>query len=205
MDSNRRNPGTEYLLQGSVLDDSVDILLHRLKGMCDNSEEGLTRFEEHEIVYTMRGGPMPQSNIVSVRVRKQLNSPEKPYTLSYLGNPEIGDRNSLTTVRTCVEANCGQNVCTFLQELGFIVDFDYIKQGWLFRKNRIKATVSKVCRFTHSTNKDQLAPVSKSHLVEVSTISNSSNEQAATDVHHFSEMLKPLVSLEKIDSKRLCM
>lgn len=202
MEQNRRNPSQEYLLQGSVLDDSVDILLHRLRGMCDNSEDGLVKFKEHEIVYFMREGTTPSAT-VNVRVRKQLHAPEQPWTLTYLGNPEIGDKNRPTTVRTCVEVNCTQNVCAFLQELGFTIDFEFISQGWLFKKNRLKATVAKTCRMVHPPNTDQLTPITKSHLVEVSTISSSSNDQAANEVHSFAEQLKPLVSLDKIDPKRL--
>lgn len=189
MDQNRRAPSQEYLLQGSVLDDSVDILLHRLRGMCDNSEEGLIKFREHEIVYVMRE--------VSVRVRKQLHNPEQPYTLCYIGNPEIGNRP--TTVRTCVEVNCTQNVSAFLHELGFTVDYEFIRYGWLFKRNRLKATVAKICRV------EPPSQISRSHLVEVSTISSSSNEQAATEIQSFSEQLKPLVSLDKIDPRRLGM
>lgn len=201
MEQNRRGPSSEYLLQGSVLDDSVDILLHRLRGMCDNSEEGLVKYKEHEIVYTIAEGNGPGT--VSMRVRKQLNYPNQPWTLCYLGNPEIGDRNRLTTVRTCVEVNCTQNVCNFLQDLGFSIDYELVSQGWLFKKGRLKTIVAKICRMLNSSNTDQLSPISKSHLVEVSTISSSSNEQAANEVHAFSEQLKPLVNLDKIDSRRL--
>lgn len=201
MEQNRRAPSSEYLLQGSVLDDSVDILLHRLRGMCDNSEEGLNKYKEHEIVHTMADAS--GSGAVSMRVKKQIHAPDQPWILCYLGNPEIGDRNRLTTVRTCVEVNCNQDVCNFLQELGFSVDYEFVSQGWLFKKGRLKATVTKIYRVLNSGKVDQLTPISKSHLVEVSTISGSSNEQAANEVHGFSEQLKPLVNLDKIDSRRI--
>lgn len=204
MEPNRRGgPSQEYLLQGSVLDDSVDILLHRLRGMCDNSEEGLVRFKEHEIVYSMREGN--NQSTVSVRVRKQLNAPDQPWTLCYIGSPELGDKTRLSTVRTCVEVNCTQNVCPFLQELGFTMDYEFVSQGWLFKKNRLKATVAKICRLVNPLNAEQLVPLSKSHLVEVSTISSSGNEQAGNEIHSFSEQLKPLVNLDKIDPRRLGM
>lgn len=198
---NRRGPNQEYLLQGSVLDDSVDILLHRLRGICDNSEEGLVRFKKHEIIYSMREGTSPTT--VSVRVRRQLLATDQPWTITYLGNPEIGDKSRPSTVRTFVEVNCTPNVCIFLQELGFTADFEFISQGWVFKKNRLKATVSKIYRMLNPPNAEQLQPISKSHLVEVSTISGSSNDQAANDVQTFSEELKPLVNLDKIDPRRL--
>lgn len=201
--ASRRGPGQEYYLQGSILDESVDILLHKLRGICDSSDEGESeRFKEHEIVYFMREGM--SNSAVNLRVRKPLHTPDRPWTLCYLGMPEIGDRNQPTTIRTCVEMNCSQNVCTFLQELGFIMDYEFISHGWLFRKHRLKATVSKIYR-KHAQMSDQLAAVSRSHLVEVSIISGASNEQAAQEVQAFAEQLKPLVHLDKIDSRRLPM
>jgi len=202
MEQSRRGPSQEYLLQGSILDDSVDILLHRLRGMCDNSEEDLLKYKQHEIIYSMREGGNT-GGTVSLRVRKLISSPEQPYTLCYLGSPEVGDRNRPSTVRTCVEVNCTQNVGAFLQELGFTLDYEFVSQGWLFRKNRLTATVAKIFKIANSPNTDQLIPFTKSHLVEVSTISSSSNEQAANEIHSFSEQLKPLVNLDKIDSGRL--
>lgn len=200
----RRAPSSEYILQGSVLDDSIEILLHRLRGMCDNSEDGFTKFKEHEIVYSMREG-VNSGGVVSLRAKKQLNNPDQPWVLCYLGNPEVGDKARPTMVRTCVEVNCSPTICSFLQELGFLVDFEFIAQGWTFRRNRIKATVAKIFRIPNPQSPDQLVPISKSHLVEVSTISSSGNDQAATEVNVLAEQLKPLVNLDKIDSRRLGM
>lgn len=202
MDQNRRQgPTQEYLLQGSILNESVETLLHRLQCMCDNPEEGLVSFKEHEIVFSMREGNSP--GVVSVRVRKQLTVPDQPWTLTYLGNPEIGDRNRPTNVRTCVEVNVTQNICTFLKELGFMMDFEFVSQGWVFRKNRLRARVTRVCQLTNPPSTALLNPISKSHLVEVSMISGSGNEAAANEVHSFSEQLRPLVNLDKLDPRRL--
>lgn len=201
MDQTRRQPNQQLLLQGSILDESVDILLHRLRGMCDDSEGGLVRYKEHEMVFTMRE-PVPPGT-VSVRVKRQLNGSDQPWLLCYLGNPEVGDKSRLTTVRTCIEVNCSQNVCSFLRELGFNIDYEFINHGWIFRKNRLRVNVSKVCRILNPNNLDQVCPITKSHLIEVSTIASSGNDQSANEVHSFSEQLKPLVNLEKVDPRRL--
>jgi mediator of RNA polymerase II transcription subunit 18 len=194
-----RGPSQEYLLQGSILDDSVEMLLHRLRGMSDDSPESLIKFKEHELVYSMREST---TSIVSVRVRRPLLAPDQTATLCYLGHPELGDKNRPTTVRTCVEVNCTPNVCAFLQELGFRVEFEYVTQGWRFRKNRLKATVAKIHKIMNPPNLDQIVPMSKSHLVEVSTVSNSGDERAANEVQMFSAQLQPLVHLEKKDPRR---
>lgn len=51
-------PNQEYLLQGSVLDQYVEVLLHRLRGLCDNVDSGPESFHDHELCFTLRGaGP----------------------------------------------------------------------------------------------------------------------------------------------------
>ena len=193
-------PSQESLLQGSILDESVGIILHRLRGMSDNTEESSIKYEEHELVYSMRESN--NTGIVSVRVRKSLLTPEQPPTLCYLGHPELGDKGRPTTVRTCVEVNCTQNVCNFLHELGFRVEYEFVSKGWLFRKNRIKTKVAKIFKMINPPNLEQLSPLTKSHFVEVSTVSNSGDEQAAIAVQTVAELLKPLVILEKKDPRR---
>ena len=36
-------PDQEYLLQGSILDTHLEVLQHRLRGLCDGGEEMVTR------------------------------------------------------------------------------------------------------------------------------------------------------------------
>lgn len=47
-------PNQEYLLQGSVLDTSVEVLLHRLRGLCDNVDTGPEPFYDHEMCFSIR-------------------------------------------------------------------------------------------------------------------------------------------------------
>ena len=46
-------PMHEYLLQGSILDTSKDILLHRLRGLCDNADTAPEAFTDHEMVFQL--------------------------------------------------------------------------------------------------------------------------------------------------------
>lgn len=197
-----RSPGTqEYLLQGSVLDDSVDILLHRLRGMSDNSEDGLVRFKDHVMVYSMKDPN--SSSVVSLRLKRSISSPNHSWTMCYLGHPELGDRSRPTTVRACIEVNCTPNVCSFVTELGFRLEYEYIASGCKFRKNKLRATVSKICKILNPPNLDQVAPISQSHLVEVSRLSETGDERAANEVSTFADQLKPLINLEKKDPGRM--
>lgn len=47
-------PFHEYLLQGSVVDNSCDVLLNRLRGLCDNAENDYESFHDHELVFALR-------------------------------------------------------------------------------------------------------------------------------------------------------
>ena len=49
-------PSQEYFLQGSILESSRDVLLHRLNGLCDNVETGPEKFHDHEMVYSISKG-----------------------------------------------------------------------------------------------------------------------------------------------------
>lgn len=46
-------PNQEYLLQGSVLDSSVEVLLQRLRGLCDNVDTGPEPFHDHEMCFSI--------------------------------------------------------------------------------------------------------------------------------------------------------
>ena len=48
-------PDQEYLLQGSILDTHVDVLKHRLRGLCDNVDSGQETFHEREMVFSIQG------------------------------------------------------------------------------------------------------------------------------------------------------
>lgn len=46
-------PNQEYLLQGSVLDTAVEVLLQRLRGLCDNVDTGPETFHDHEMCFSI--------------------------------------------------------------------------------------------------------------------------------------------------------
>ena len=43
----------EYFLQGSVGKESVNALLHRLRGLCDGASRPFAKFVDHEMLYTL--------------------------------------------------------------------------------------------------------------------------------------------------------
>lgn len=200
-------PNQEYLLQGSVLDQYVEVLLHRLRGLCDNVDSGPESFNDHELSFILRGNS-PSANtppILPLRVRRALDVPDAPWQLRYVGQHEIGDKNRPTVVRSSIDMACSSTIVEFLTELGCRLDFEYIARGYMFRKGRMKITVSKIFKMGGMTNKpgESVEPISQSYLVELSVLAPSGQDAIAEDMRIFAEQLRPLVQLEKIDYKRL--
>ena len=73
-------PDREYLLQGSILDNHVEVLTHRLRGLCNNVGAGKDeQFSEREMVFSIRvasGGPNQTAQpVTTLRVRKSEQTP----------------------------------------------------------------------------------------------------------------------------------
>ncbi|GFQ86670.1 mediator of RNA polymerase II transcription subunit 18 [Trichonephila clavata] len=170
--TSRRNfnfaPQQEFLMQGSIMDTSCEVLLHRLRGLCDNADENPEAFHDYEMVFQIRkwstGTPLV------LRARQALDHPEMPWHLRYIGQPEIGDKNRATMIRSCIDVDTSSNVVQFLNELGFRLDYEFVLKGFMFRKGRMKVTVAKVCRLLQQNNTDSIEPVSQSYLVELSVV-----------------------------------
>lgn len=196
-------PNQEYLLQGSVLDSSVEVLLHRLRGLCDNVDSGPESFHDHEMCFSIRRGPPPEQPLY-LRVRRAIDYQDMPWQLRYIGQPELGDKSRPTIVRSSIDIATSNTVVDFLTELGCILDFEYIARGYMFRKGRMKITVSKIFKMgQQGKTPEGVEAISQSYLVELSVLAPSGQDAIAEDMRIFAEQLRPLVQLEKIDYKRL--
>ncbi|KAL6426923.1 mediator of RNA polymerase II transcription subunit 18 [Cataglyphis hispanica] len=198
-------PNQEYLLQGSVLDTSVEVLLHRLRGLCDNVDTGPEPFYDHEMCFSIRRGS-PQEQPLLLRVRRALDPihSDMPWQLRYIGQPELGDKSRPTVVRSSIDIATNNTVVEFLTELGCKLDFEYVTRGYMFRKGRMKITVSKIFKVNQGKVPEGVPEmISQSYLVELSVLAPSGQDAIAEDMRIFAEQLRPLVQLEKIDYKRL--
>ncbi|CAH1786406.1 unnamed protein product, partial [Owenia fusiformis] len=196
-------PLQEYLLQGSILDSSRDMLLHRLKGLCDNVEAGTVSFQDHEMVYIMRSNTTNQQPMI-FRARRSLTHREAPWHLRYLGTTEpVADKSRHTLMRSSIDVGTSDNLVQFLRDIGFRLDHEFVLKGYFFRKGRMKVTVSKVFRIVQPDNPDRVEPLTGSYLVELSVVTSAGQEQVQEEMKNFAEQLKPLVILEKVDHRRL--
>lgn len=124
--------------------------------------------------------------------------------MRYLGQSEIGDKNRATMVRSCIDVACSEKICDFLTEMGFKLSFTYVTKGYLFKKGRMKVIVAKVVKEGDaSVNGEQEQFITNSYLVEVSVVAPSGQDALGDEIRSFADQLKPLVNLDKIDSRRL--
>ncbi|KAK7486385.1 hypothetical protein BaRGS_00022309, partial [Batillaria attramentaria] len=113
-------PHQEFLLQGSILDAHCEVLLHRLRGLCDNADCNPEQFSDYEAVYQLKNNlSTQQSQYILFRIRQALDHADAPWHIRYLGQAEVGDKNRHTLVRACYDVACSSNVREFLNELGF--------------------------------------------------------------------------------------
>lgn len=189
----------EYFLQGSIGKDSVHTLVHRLRGLCDGVSRQVTTFGDHEMVFTLGNS----SSNISFRVRHSLEDPKAPWQLRYVGQSEMGDKSQSTLLRSCVEVSTSDNLITFLKELGFKYESEFVLKGYYFVKGHMRIIVSQVCRVINVNDPQSAQPISDSYLVEISLMTTVQQDTLAEEIKAFAELLKPLVHLEKIDHRKL--
>lgn len=182
------------------MDGACEVLLHRLRGLCDNSDSPIESFHDYEMVFQIRA---PTGTPLSVRARQSLDSPQMPWQLRYVGQPEVGDKTRHTVVRSCIDVSTSNNLVSFLNELGFRLDFEFVLKGHMFQKGRMKVIVAKVFRLVQQGNPESIEPISNSHIIELSVIAPAGQESLGDEMKAFADQLKPLVELEKIDHTRL--
>ncbi|XP_037026411.1 mediator of RNA polymerase II transcription subunit 18-like isoform X2 [Bradysia coprophila] len=198
-------PQHEYLLQGTILDLHVDHLVQRLRGLCDNMDQGLQTFHDHEICFSLLSTKEGVAPLI-LRVRRAIDIMDAPYQLRYIGQQEVGDRTRPTLVRNSLDIACTPTVIEYLKELGCNVDFEYTSRGYMFRKGRMKITVAKIFKLggvpSNPESYTDPIPFTQSYLVELSVLT-AGQDGIGKEMVHFAEQLRPLVKLEKIDYKRL--
>ena len=90
------------------------------------------------------------------------------------------------------------------------MEFEYVAKGFVFRKGRMKVTVSKIHKVAQgppppngAPPQEALEPLTGSHLVELSVLAPSGSDAVADDMKNFAEQLRPLVSLDKIGANKV--
>ncbi|XP_071830512.1 mediator of RNA polymerase II transcription subunit 18-like [Apostichopus japonicus] len=185
----------EYVLQGTILDHSAEALLHRLRALCDNVDQGMELFKDHEMVYVLRG---QSNNQVMLRARRSLDHANNPWQLRYLGQTDLSDKSRSVTVRSYLDSLTSESLSAFLNDIGFRLDHEFVAQGHMFRKGKMKIILSKLHKIQKLSDTQSIEPITASQLVELSVVAPSGTENIADDMKAFAEQLKPLVNMDKL-------
>ena len=158
------------------MDSHVENLNHRLRGLCDNVDAGQEKFQEKEMVFSIRGtSTVP----LTLRVRHSIDPNSRiPWQLRW-ASFYIWAKVELKPDQICgstwdesEEHSCEKLLWYRLQQqcrwvshwtrmqvvnkcplwrgcvkhsIHFRLEYEYIAKGYIFRKGRIKVTVSRVC------------------------------------------------------------
>ena len=87
-------------------------------------------------------------------------------------------------MRNQVTVGCSENVTSFLTELGFRANSEFLNKGYLYRKGRMKIVVSKLCKMKEAgkTDPDSLIPITNSHLIEASITVRTGSEDPGREL-----------------------
>uniref|UniRef100_A0A8C6R3G3 Mediator of RNA polymerase II transcription subunit 18 n=1 Tax=Nannospalax galili TaxID=1026970 RepID=A0A8C6R3G3_NANGA len=187
-----------YLLQRSVLDHSLESLIHRLRGPCDNVEP--ETFLDHEMVFLLKG---QQASPFVLRAPCSMDRAGSPWHVRSLGQSEMRNKNCHALVQNCVDIATSENFTDFLMEMGFHMDYEFVAKGHLFRNGIMEIVVYKIYCILVPGNTDNTEAQSFSYLEELSVVAPPGLDMVSDAMRNFAEQLKPLVQLQKLDPKRL--
>eukprot|EP00249_Psilotum_nudum_P010888 c22831_g1_i2 orf=651-1085(-) len=105
-------------------------------------------------------------------------------------------------VRSVLETSVSKNVLRFFYALGFKLDYELLRVGFLFRFHKgvpITATVTSICKIPKLHAVDEAVPATPGiHLVEITAPASTDNyNEVVAAIASFAEYLAPLLHLSK--------
>lgn len=191
------NQRSEYRTQGRIPKESIEGLLHRLRGVCDSAAGGGTPFREHEMILTMSSAGV---NAVQVQIRRSLDNVAAPWHLRYYGPADVGVKSATVLVRNCIELTSNDALPQFVQEMGFVMQQEFVAEGWLFLKGPFKICVFSVFKMPirGDTTKTEEIPTVFINII-TTAVAGVGQEAVVHEMNSLAEQLKPLVTLSKPD------
>uniref|UniRef100_A0A914CC05 Mediator of RNA polymerase II transcription subunit 18 n=1 Tax=Acrobeloides nanus TaxID=290746 RepID=A0A914CC05_9BILA len=153
------------------------------------------------MVFSLKTGDNPD---VTVRIRRKFNRDSHLWHWRYVAAPEP-DIHCPTIVRKVIDSvGASSNLMEFVKNLGLRMDYEYITQGELFIKGKIKIFLNRISYTEKPGNYDKnfLKPVTNdSYLVEASIAvpDNQEYSSAAKNLRDFCDQLLPLCNLKKVN------
>jgi len=188
-------PQYECALHGAVSEENFFGLLERLRGLCYQESPLYYR----EIVYKS----LPVPGVAQSELHVRCTGRDPKWELRYVGTGQFIDKIN-ATIKHVVDVDVSDNVCTFVELLGFKSDYEYFVQGYKFKAPKmLDVTVAQIKK----SEKGQMSPLdlfNKMWFVELScTTTDSRFPQASDCLSAFQECLHPYVEMYKLDHRTL--
>ncbi|ERN14271.1 hypothetical protein AMTRI_Chr13g123470 [Amborella trichopoda] len=189
----------ECVVQGIIEAQHVEALEILLQGLSGVPRE---HFKIHELC--LKSGPNLGAVSSEVRLLCNLERPEPSWTVRHIGGAMRGPgaEQLSVLVRTTTESKVSKNALRFFYALGYKLDHELLKVGFMFHFHRVALITVTVT----STNKmpklhviEEAIPVTPGmQLVEVSAPATADNyNEVVAAVSSFCEYLAPLLHLSK--------
>ncbi|XP_010928793.1 mediator of RNA polymerase II transcription subunit 18 isoform X2 [Elaeis guineensis] len=189
----------ECVVQGIIESQHVEALQILLQGLCGVPKE---RVRVHELC--LKSGPNLGVVPSEVRLLCDLAQPTPSWTVRHVGGAMrgAGAEQISVLVRTIVESKVGHNVLRFFYSLGYKLDHELLKEGFVFRFQRgaqITVTVTSANKMPKLYATDEAVPVTPGiQLVEITAPAAAENySEVVAAVSSFCEYLAPLLHLSK--------
>ncbi|KAH7729714.1 mediator protein 18 [Aphelenchoides avenae] len=190
----------ECVLYGTILDTHKNQLLQRLKGLCD---PGVTRFQDHDMCLRLQPKDNPNEVATQVQMRRRLNTDPFYWHCRYIGTPEPNPACPTIVRKTIDSLIYSKDMMEFVKCLGLRMAFEYIADGYVYLKENIRVTVTKI-QWTEKAGRyetNNRRDLTDSHLVEATIMLPESAEYmaAAKKLREFADQLLPLCEMKKLD------
>ncbi|OAF68623.1 Mediator complex subunit 18 [Intoshia linei] len=194
----------ELFLQGCILDNKLEGLLTRLRGICDR-KGSKCQFRENEIFVKIKDKNDAMINVIMVY---DVGATTKNVYLKYTGpiNTYSHESKELAMQRNVMQIYANDSLTNLMKNMGFRTYFELFRSGHIFFKNNVKIVISKLYNLPQASvsYNQAMTPFTKSNFVELSITSSSKNALRDIDeLRKAADLLKPLVNVGCIDQSIL--
>ncbi|XP_077210499.1 mediator of RNA polymerase II transcription subunit isoform X2 [Tasmannia lanceolata] len=189
----------ECVVQGIIESQHVEALEILLQGLCGIPKE---RLRIHELC--LKSGTNLGAVPSEVRLLCDLEQPVPTWTVRHVGGAMrgAGAEQISVLVRTVVESKASKNVLRLFYALGYKLDHELLRVGFMFhfqRATRITITVTSANKMPKLHAIEEAVPLTPGiQLVEVTATASADNyNEVVAAVSSFCEYLAPLLHLSK--------
>mmetsp|Transcript_23586 Transcript_23586/g.40573 ORF Transcript_23586/g.40573 Transcript_23586/m.40573 type:complete len:238 (+) Transcript_23586:14-727(+) len=181
----------EFIMQGFIAGQKLQELLSTLRGLCYAEEKQCSLWElmyKHDI-----------PTVPELQARVYLDEEKPVWVLRYLGRI-MNRKDHPATIKSVVDVRTSDNLLNFFSALGYKLDFELIRRGYLFRTSKgITVTVCRIFKLQERHAIDKAQPLDSEQetwVVQLTAVANKEIfEETSTNVVNLLQQLSSVVEL----------